>query len=282
MLRQCYVNRGKPLLAVTGSGLSRACGLPTRQELWSSDAYDRDLDVTAWGLSEHPDRLWRLVHDFYKQVDFAPVPTHGHRSLDTMVNHVPGGAVVTQNVDGLHRTAEVVHEVHGSLLRFRCDHCGDVQQTVTLEETRDGARTGGIIDGIAAIEFYKTYVPKLLDRRGAVRYRTLCCSCLTEGRVRPDVVLFGEGVRIPAAVMPSQNAAATATFGAIVVVGTAGDVYPSSAIAQYVAQRCSCPVAVVDPALTRLMEGSRCDMAVRGSADQVLGEVATEYLRGTI
>ena len=58
-------------------------------------------------------------------------------------------------------------------------------------------------------------------------------------------------------------------------------VYPSSAIAQHVAQRCSCPVAVVDPAMTRLMEGSRCDMAVRGSAEQVLGEVAAEYLRGT-
>ena len=68
------------------------------------------------------------------------------------------------------------------------------------------------------------------------------------------------------------------TFGAVVVVGTAGDVYPSSAIAQYVAQRCSCPVAVVDPATTRLMAGSRCDMAVRGSAEQVLGEVAAEYL----
>jgi NAD-dependent SIR2 family protein deacetylase len=128
------------------------------------------------------------------------------------------------------------------------------------------------------MEFYKTYIPKLLDRSGAVRYRTLCRSCLTDGRVRPDVVLFGEGARLPASVV---NAAATATFGAVVVVGTAGDVYPSSAIAQQVAQRCSCPVAVVDPAMTRLMEGSRCDMAVRGSAEQVLGEVAAEYLRGT-
>ena len=279
MLRECCVGQSKPLLAVTGSGLSRACGLPTRQELWSSDAFERDLDVTAWGKSDHPDRLWRLVHYFYKQVDFAPLPTHGHWSLDKMVDHVPGGAVVTQNVDGLH-SAEVVHEVHGSLLRFRCDHCGDVQSTVTVEETSEGGQpSGGRVDGISAIEFYKTYVPKLLDRSGAVRYHTVCNSCRTEGHIRPDVVLFGEAARIPAPVIASKKA--EAAFGAVLVVGTAGDVYPSSAIAQHVAQRCSCPVAVVDPAMTRLMDGSRCDMAVRGSAEQVLGEVATEYLRGT-
>ena len=280
MLRECCAERGKPLLAVTGSGLSRACGLPTRQELWSTEAFDRDLDVTAWGKNAHPDRLWRLVHDFYQQVDFAPVPTNGHRALDRMVDQVRGGVVITQNVDGLHH-ASVVHEVHGSLLRFRCDHCGDVQDTVTLVETREGT-TGRLVE-VSAMEFYETYVPKLLDRSGAVGYRTACRSCLTEsdteGRIRPDVVLFGEGARIPASFLASKNTAATTNFGAIVVVGTAGDVYPSSAIAQHVAQRCACPVAVVDPATTRLMEGSRCDMAVLGSAEQVLGEVAAEYLR---
>lgn len=273
MLRECCVDRGKPLLAVTGSGLSRACGLPTRQELWSSDAFERDLDVTAWGKSVDPDRLWRLVHYFYQQVDFAPLPTRGHAALDQMVDRVPGGAVVTQNVDGLHR-ADAVHEVHGSLLRFRCDYCGSVHPTITVEETREGATTsGGRVDGLLPIEFYKTYVPKLLDRSRAARYGTVCHVCHTKGHIRPDVVLFGEDVRLPASAMASE------AFGAVVVVGTAGDVYPSSVIAQYVAQRCSCPVAVVDPAMTRLMAGSRCDMAVRGNAEQVLVDVAAEYLR---
>ena len=36
---------------------------------------------------------------------------------------------------------------------------------------------------------------------------------------------------------------------------------------------------VVDPNMTRLMDGSRCDTAVRGNAEQVLGEIAAEYLR---
>ena len=140
------------------------------------------------------------------------------------------------------------------------------------------------------MELYRTYVPKLINRTGnnaaTAISRTFCLSCGTEGSIRPDVVLFGESVRIPAFVVSAAaghqphliSAGAAQDFGAVVIVGTAGDVYPSSVIAQHVAQRCACPVAVVDPAVTRLMKGSRCDLAVRGSAEEVLGEVAAAYL----
>ena len=282
MLRQCCLDANKPLLAVTGSGLSRACGLPTRQELWSSGAFHRDLDVTASGRRERPERLWRLVHEFYKRVHFNPVPTAGHWALDRMVDRVPGGVVVTQNVDGLHRAGQV-HEVHGSLLRFRCDHCGAVQPEVLVRGPHLpplGSTPEARIESVGAMDFYQRYVPKLLDSDSAARWHVVCGACHTEGRVRPDVVLFGEGARIPASVMAADgDAVQAATFGAVVVVGTAGDVYPASAVAQHVAQRCSCPVAVIDPAATRLMSGSRCDIVVCGDADRVLAEVAAEYLR---
>ena len=260
LLRECCADKSKPLLAITGSGLSRSCGLPTRQELWSGEEFDRDLDVTACGKHANPDRLWHLVHDFYGKVDFKPpsyLVTQAHLALDKMVNHVPGGVVVTQNVDSLHRTAHTVHEVHGSLHRFRCDHCGDVQKTVSLGPQLDKnrgqereAKTAGNpsalgsgeypkdLEGIAAMELYEKYVPRMLSRSGGgEKLTSVCRACGTQGRVRPDVVLFGEGARVPTSVMAVEGAEAPTVFGAILVVGTAGDVFPSSAIALFLYQK---------------------------------------------
>lgn len=98
-------------------------------------------------------------------------------------------AVATQNVDGFHQMAgsRTVYELHGSLRTFRCHDCGRPAEESEFVEGRP------------------------------------CASC--GGRLRPDVVLFGE-------LLPSD--AWEAALGAVeraelvLVIGTSLQVYPVS------------------------------------------------------
>jgi NAD-dependent deacetylase len=55
------------------------------------------------------------------------VPNPGHRALAQLQRLRPATRLVTQNVDGLLTQAGGldVLELHGSLRRWRCDHCGN-------------------------------------------------------------------------------------------------------------------------------------------------------------
>ena len=172
--------------------------------------------------------------------------------------------------------------MHGSLLRFRCDHCGAVaapahastaderQAIVSLRSPSAVAEAVAAVAATTPMAWYRQ-----LGDAAEPSSRLLCGACHSAWHVRPDVVLFGEGARVPACVAPQRGTDAVA-FGAVLVVGTAGDVYPASAMAQHVAARCGCPVIVVDPAPTRLM--ADCSLAVLGTAEDVMPRIAELYL----
>ena len=106
-------------------------------------------------------------------------------------------AVVTQNIDGLHQAAgsKQVYELHGSVLRNYCMHCGtfyDVQY---------------ILNGAP--------VP-------------VCANC--GGIVKPDVVLYEESLDdrvIDGAVAAISNA------DTLIIGGTSLKVYPAASLIHY-------------------------------------------------
>lgn len=193
------------IVALTGAGLSRASGLETRKELWKR--FSKDEAVSIWRFHQEPGVLWRVVESFLQGPltslgrELAPNP--GHAALADL----DLAAVLTQNVDDLHQRSSPntpVVELHGSLMRVICHDCGHRPALPVTE-----------------------WLP--LVGPGAPN----CDECCT-GRLRPDVVLFGEQVA-----RKDIAAATTWTNGCdiLLVIGCAMDVYPAASLPFLAAKR---------------------------------------------
>jgi NAD-dependent deacetylase len=124
-LAELFDRRG-PCVVLTGAGVSTESGIPdfrSAEGIWARhdplevghvDAFRRD-----------PARVWEFYALRLDALAEAK-PNDGHRALAELEERGWIRAVVTQNVDGLHRAAgsQEVVEVHGSLREAECIHCG--------------------------------------------------------------------------------------------------------------------------------------------------------------
>ena len=189
------------LVVFTGAGISVPSGIP---DFRSADGlYNRDS-----GLKYRPeqiisrsffDRDPALFYEFYRSAMIYPdaKPNKAHSFFASLEKDGRNVAVVTQNIDGLHQAAgsSRVFELHGSVLRNDCMHCG--------------ARYG--LDAVLTQET----VPH-------------CPRC--GGVIKPDVVLYEEPLD-----MNVVQGAVEAIEGAdtVVVVGTSLVVYPAASYLRY-------------------------------------------------
>ena len=117
-------------------------------------------------------------------------PNPGHRALAEMESRGVVSGVITQNVDGLHLRAGSSHviEVHGTMRRVLCLHCGQVFDrrdiAVQIEERNPWITVPESValapDGDVLPESTEGFV---------VPTCTVCA-----GMLKPDVVFFGEYV----------------------------------------------------------------------------------------
>jgi NAD-dependent protein deacetylase/lipoamidase len=184
----------QPCVVLTGAGISTESGIPdfrSAEGIWAR--YDPAEVAHIDAFRREPARVWEfyaLRLDALARAD----PNEGHRALAELEEQGRIQAVITQNVDGLHRRAgsrEVV-EVHGSLREAECVHCG-----VRVP----------MADAVASLP-----LPP-------------CPEC---GEVlKPGVVMFGE--LLPArAIERAQSLAAEA--GLLLVVGSSLEVHPVAAL----------------------------------------------------
>lgn len=152
------------IVVLTGAGISQAAGLPTYRGPGSSWA-DSGLAAmsTATALAERRTQVTDVFWSMRRALA-SVVPTAAHRALAAFEAALPMTTrftVITQNVDGLHLAAgsESVCEYHGSLLRWRCERCGDIEEPPARSPTPMHCRQ----------------------------------------RMRPDIVLFGEPIAPDAA-----------------------------------------------------------------------------------
>lgn len=195
------IRKANHCVAVTGSGISIASGLKTRQDLWQSQKWDRDECVSVTGQYNNPKTLWNLVESFLKDADpvtLYPQPCMAHFALSEMERNGYIKGIITQNVDGLHQAARSsnVIEMHGSLMNdVVCRVCGFETGMNSAEQLLNNKQKG-------------------------------YCSCLRcQTILRPDVVLFGE-------IVPKSKydiaKELIAKSDVLLVVGTACDVAPTS------------------------------------------------------
>jgi len=179
------------IVILTGAGLSAESGLGTFRDkdgLWTK--YDLAEVATPQGYARNPS----LVLDFYntrRRNALAARPNAAHEALARLERDYPGEVLtVTQNVDGLHEAAgsrSPIH-MHGELAKALCLSC-------------DGRH------------------PWLDD----ISLDTCCPGCSAPGRMRPDVVWFGE--------MPYHMERIEEALGncdLFVSIGTSGTVYPAA------------------------------------------------------
>ncbi|SMY12492.1 SIR2 family NAD-dependent protein deacylase [Brevibacterium jeotgali] len=183
---------------LTGAGVSTAAGIPDfrgPQGVWTRDPEAERTSTLSWYLGDEDVR--RKAWQMRAQASmWEKEPTHAHRAIAGFAETVDVGAVITQNVDGLHQAAgsdpASVLEVHGSALSWRCELC---------------AATGPMEEPVARVHAGEP------DPR--------CAEC--GGIIRATTILFEEA--LDATVIDEAHNAA-ARCDVMVAVGTGLGVYP--------------------------------------------------------
>ena len=157
------LGQSRRAVALTGAGVSVPSGIPDFRTpetgLW---AKVDPMEVAHISVFERdPERFWSYYRPRFQALGDKE-PNRAHEALAELERRGLVEAVVTQNIDRLHRRAgsENVIEVHGSIETSSCREC--------------------------AAAFGLDRVEDLFDERGVA----VCSAC--EGPVKPDVVLFGE------------------------------------------------------------------------------------------
>ena len=184
-----------------GAGVSTESGIPDFRS--ANGIYNQKLNrevspeemISHTFYVRHPEDFF----SFYKDKLIYPEaePNDCHKALAELEKQGKVKAVVTQNIDGLHQKAgsKVVYELHGSTLRNYCENCH---------------------------AFYdEKYV---LAAEGV----PTCEKC--GGRVKPDVVLYEEGLD-DAVVEGAIDAIAHADT--LIIGGTTLIVYPAAGLIHY-------------------------------------------------
>ncbi|HKH13654.1 MAG TPA: NAD-dependent deacylase [Solirubrobacterales bacterium] len=188
------IRSSERVVALTGAGVSVPSGIPDFRTpgkgLWAK--VDPMAVATIDAFHRDTKRFW----DFYRPRfhDLADKePNSAHEVLAELERRGLLEAVITQNIDRLHRKAgsEEVIEVHGSIATASCTSCPASYPLEQVESLFDA-------DGIAT-----------------------CTGCA--GKVKPDVVLFGE--MLPAEAMARADELCSAA-DLLLCVGSSLEVYP--------------------------------------------------------
>jgi NAD-dependent deacetylase len=223
-----WLQQSKGTVVLTGAGMSTESGIPdfrSREGWWKN--IDPTTVATVDALEEHYD----LFHEFYatriRGLE-AILPHRGHELIADWERRGLVQAVVTQNVDGLHHRAgsRRVFELHGDIRTVRCHDC---------------------------------------ERQATVRAfleKAACAHC--GGRLRPNVVLFGE--MLP---QGAWRAALQAVEAAdlVLVIGTSLQVYPVAQLPSMTKGR----VAILNREATGLDDAF--DLVLHGQAGEWLQRV---------
>ena len=216
-----------------GAGVSTESGIP---DFRSQDGlYHQKYDYPPETILSHtffmrkPEEFFKFYRD--KMLCDTAKPNAAHLKLAELEQAGKLKAVITQNIDGLHQAAgsKQVYELHGSVLRNTCMRCGKFYEVEAIQES----------DGIP--------------------------RCVCGGIIKPDVVLYEEGLD-----QRTMEGAARAIANAdlFIVGGTSLAVYPAAGLVRYYAGN---RLVLINRDQTPL-DGS-ADLVLHGRIGEILGQV---------
>ncbi len=185
---------GRGVVVLSGAGLSTESGIPDYRGVTGSLRRHRPMTFQEFVASEEARRrYWARSHVGWRMIAGAE-PNAGHRAVEELRRSGHVSAVITQNVDGLHRAAGTLDavELHGGLHRVVCLGCG---RSGTREELE---RRLNLLNGApeeSGAEVKPDGDVELPDALVAA-FRVAPCE-VCGGILKPDVVFFGENVPKP-------------------------------------------------------------------------------------
>jgi len=221
----------REVAALTGAGISAESGVPTfrgADGIWAKMKPEELASMQ--GFLNNPALVWEW-YAHRRKIIAEITPNRGHEALVRMERLYPKFAVITQNIDNLHRRAgsTVVHELHGNIERNFCMGCGASMDNATV-----------------------------IARQGVPR----CDQC--GGMVRPDVVWFGE--MLPEEVWAASVRAAQ-SCDMFFSIGTSAVVYPAASL-PLIAKEAGAFLVEVNPEATPLTPAT--DEFLCGPAGEIL------------
>ena len=242
-----HLKQAKSILFITGAGLSADSGLPTYRGIGGL-YYDRDteedipIEVALSGemLLQRPELTWKYI----SQIEAASRGSghnRGHEVIAEMEEHFERVWVLTQNVDGFHRSAgsQKIIDIHGDVHFLVCTSCD--------------------------------YTDTVVDYSG-LEIPPRCPRC--DGAVRPDVVFFGE--MLPLQKVHELQAQLSLGFDLIFTIGTTS-LFPYIAQPVIKARWAGVPTVEINPGDTHVT--GMVDVKIAAGAAATLDEIWKRFSR---
>ncbi len=242
-------------LVLTGAGMSTDSGIPDYR---GRDGTRRVMPMQHGEFcasSENRRRYWARSFVGWQRFSRAE-PNASHHAVAALQRAGVLGAVITQNVDGLHQAAGSagVTELHGSLAEVACLTCGDRTDRELLQarmaEANPGFEAlvrGEVPDGSRVSSQIRPDGDVVLPDRAVAGFRLPRCLVCGDDTLKPDVVFFGGSV-------PSERVEAcyalTDAAPALLVLGSSLAVMSGLRFVRHAARR-GIPVMAVTRGPTR-------------------------------
>ena len=234
----------QPVVVLSGAGISTESGIPDFRSptgIWATIDPLEYATVTAF--RRDPEKVWTFYAGRFAMLAGVE-PNRAHRALARLEQAGLVQAVITQNIDLLHRrsgSGEVV-EVHGSVAVSTCPACGTEHSLETV---------------LGKIGEDAEHAPH-------------CDACLTI--LKPGIVLFEEALPEDAIARAFELARGA---GLLLVVGTSLEVYPVAGLPSATLEAGGA-VAVVNRDPTWV--DPHAELVIRASAGDALAEAAARLL----
>ncbi len=176
----------RAVTVLTGAGISADSGVPTFR---GADGLWRNFRAEDLATPEAFARDPRLVWEWYnwrRELIATKKPNPAHYAVADLERRLERCWLITQNVDGLHRTAgsQKLSEIHGNIWKVRCTRCSRVDE----------------------------------NREVPIAILPSCAAC--GGLLRPHIVWFGESL---ASEDLDRSYEALGRCEVLLIIGTSGE-----------------------------------------------------------
>jgi NAD-dependent SIR2 family protein deacetylase len=253
---------GRRLAVLTGAGVStdsgipdyRGKGAPVRTPMTVDQFFASDASRRRYWVGSHLG--WRSFA--------AAAPNAGHSALAHLEARGIATGVITQNVDGLHLRAgsRRVVELHGTMRRVFCTHCGQVFDRRDLAQRVEADNPWIRVPENIALGPDGDVLPETTDG-----FRIPDCT-VCGGMLKPDVVFFGEFIP---AVKFREAEQLVQTSEALIIAGSSLVVNSGIRLLER-ARRRRLPVVIVNRGTTRA--DARATVKIDAGTSEVLQSLA--------
>ncbi|MEM9402530.1 MAG: NAD-dependent protein deacetylase [Pseudomonadota bacterium] len=213
-----FLHAHGPVTVLGGAGISTASGIPDYRDKngnWKNASPVQFADFAGKAATRR--RYWARSYAGWENIKSAR-PNAAHEALASLEQDGLVGTLITQNVDGLHERAgsRRLIDLHGRLDRIVCMDCKTSMDRETWQQHLATLNA----DWQATIDYYKPDGDAQLSDEDIARFRVPDCPACG-GRIKPDVVFFGENVpraRVADAMQSLDDSAALLVVGSSLMV----------------------------------------------------------------